>query len=297
MAMPVPERRALLSRADPDRALHEAGMTWEALAGWLQGPMDRAAWEAVIPSMGYMALLRNLRNFDEAGVSDAVAETVAARLCDPEQVASSRQFPMRFLSAYRAVGNLRWAHALEKALALSVSNIPALPGRTLVVVDTSYSMNAPFSKDGMLRRWDAAVLFGVALAQRCAGADVVSYSDTSGLFPVRPGESLLRALDRWQAGGFFLGGGTYTAAALSMHYARHDRVVLLTDEQHHGPDPSMAIPADVPLYTFNLAGYRPGGVAGRNRLAFGGLTDLAFKMIPQVEAGRAGRWPWNEAGR
>ncbi|ATW47014.1 hypothetical protein CGZ69_02475 [Streptomyces peucetius subsp. caesius ATCC 27952] len=27
--------------------------------------MDRAAWEAVIPSMGLMALARNLRNFDD----------------------------------------------------------------------------------------------------------------------------------------------------------------------------------------------------------------------------------------
>jgi hypothetical protein len=50
--------------------LAAAGVTWEALAGWLQGPMDKAAWEAIIPSMGVMALARNLRNFDEAGVSD-----------------------------------------------------------------------------------------------------------------------------------------------------------------------------------------------------------------------------------
>ena len=39
--------------------------------------------------MGYMALLRNLRNFDEAGLPDDAAEAVTARLADPEQVAKS----------------------------------------------------------------------------------------------------------------------------------------------------------------------------------------------------------------
>src|SRR5690606_32727311 len=54
LALPVSERRRAL--ADP-RRLTAAGITWEALAGWLQGPMDAQAWSAVIPSMGYMALL------------------------------------------------------------------------------------------------------------------------------------------------------------------------------------------------------------------------------------------------
>lgn len=106
LALPAGERRAVL--ATPDR-LTAAGMTWEALAGWLQGPMDARAWEAVIPSMGYMALLRNLRNFDEAGVGDDAAERIIARLTDPDEVARSRQLPFRFYSAYRNAPSLRWA--------------------------------------------------------------------------------------------------------------------------------------------------------------------------------------------
>jgi hypothetical protein len=39
-------------RADGPERLAAAGITWEALAGWLQGPMGAKAWEAVIPSMG-----------------------------------------------------------------------------------------------------------------------------------------------------------------------------------------------------------------------------------------------------
>jgi TROVE domain len=257
--------------------------------------------------MGYMALLRNLRNFDEAGVPDTVAAGVAAKLADPEQVASSRQLPFRFLSAYRAAPSLRWSYPLEQALGHSLSSIPALGGSTLILVDTSSSMNAGFSKDGTLMRWDAAALFGIALGSRCAWADVVSFSSTARwlgdaeranvkAFPLTRGESVLRALEKWKSGGWFLGGGTATAAAIRATFHGHDRVVIVTDEQaaHDGTEVSASIPLHVPMYTWNLAGHArghaPSGFQGRH--TFGGLTDQAFKMIPLLESGRDGAWPW-----
>lgn len=300
MALPVAERRQRL--ADP-QALAAAGITWEALAGWLQGPMDREAWEAVIPSMGYMARLRNLRNFDQVGVSDEVAATVAAQLADPAEVARSRQLPMRFLSAYRAAPSLRWGHALEQALGHCLANVPALSGRTLVLIDTSGSMHSGFSRDGTLMRWDAATIFGLALAQRCAGADVVSFSAAgtwhkqtfaaSKVFPLRAGESLLRSLDRWQQDGYFIGGGTDTGGALRRHYKTHDRVVIVTDEQS-ATGVNDAIPKAVPMYTWNLAGYQRGHApSGKgNRHTFGGLSDAAFRMIPLLDRGHTATWPF-----
>jgi hypothetical protein len=290
MAMPVDERRRVLESPE---TLREAGMTWESLAGWLQGPMDKAAWEAIIPSMGYMALLRNLRNFDQAGVSDQVAQTVMAKLADPEQVAKSRQLPMRFLSAYRAAASVRWAWPLEQALGHSLRNIPQLGGRTLILVDTSTSMDAPFSKDGTLMRWDAAVSFGLALATRCEKVDVVSFSTGTKAFPIEPGESVLRGIERWQKSGFFFGGGTETQASLRRHFAGHDRVLILTDEQAAWGTPvGHDLPNSTSLYTWNLAGYKMGHNASGsgNRHTFGGLTDAAFRMIPLLEAGRNGDW-------
>jgi TROVE domain-containing protein len=295
---------AVLLNAD---RLGEAGMTWEdalSLAG-ARIPKGKL-WEAVISSMGYMACLRNLRNFDEAGVSDTVAAQVAAKLADPAEVAKSRQLPMRFLSAHRAAPSLRWSYPLEQALGHCLANIPNLNGRTLVLVDTSTSMDAGFSKDGTLKRWDAAVIFGVALAQRCAAADVVSFSSTARMwgdphgahtkaFPLAGGESLLRSLDRWRTGGYFLGGGTATAAALRQHFARHDRVVIVTDEQaaSDGHEVTASAPATVPIYTWNLAGYERGHTPTTgNRLTFGGLTDQAFRMIPLLEDGHNANWPF-----
>lgn len=305
LATPVEQRRALFDDADRAReTLRAAGMTWESVAGWLQGPMDAAVWEAIIPSMGYMACMRNLRNWDEAGVSDKVAAKVAARLADPVRVARSRQLPMRFLSAYRAAPSLRWGHALEQALQHSLANVPVLPGRTLVLVDTSGSMESGFSRDGTLMRWDAAALFGIALAGRCEQADIVSFSAAtrwngrdypdSLVFPMRKREPVLRAVERWKSGGYFIGAGTDTAGAIKRHFAAHDRVVILTDEQASGGDVGAAVPKTIPLYTWNLAGYHFGHApsGSHNRNAFGGLTDAAFTMIPLIEAGARADWPF-----
>ncbi|MEV7040282.1 TROVE domain-containing protein [Amycolatopsis sp. NPDC051061] len=300
-AWDVPRRRALFARPDAADVLRAAGMTWESVAGWLQGPLDARVWEALIPSMGYMALLRNLRNFDEAGVSDEVAQRVAARLADPARVAKSRQLPMRFLSAYRAAPSLRWAWAVEQAIAHSLANVPELPGRTLVLVDTSASMNTGFSRDGSLMRWDAAAVFGLALGRRCADADVVSFSDGfllggahTKVFKLRPGGSLLSDVEHWKSRGYFLGGGTNTAGAVKKHFANHDRVVILTDEQAGQGDVGQSLPVRVPLYTWNLAGYRYGHApsGSGHRHTFGGLTDQGFRMIPLLEAGRNADWPF-----
>ena len=294
--LPTEEIHAAARDGSLAEMLAGAGVTWEAVPSLVNGPWTRELWESIIPSMGYMALLRNLRNFDQAGVSDEAAAKVSARLADPDQVARSRQLPMRFLSAYRAAPSLRWAYPLEKALDLSLANIPELAGRTLILIDTSGSMHSTFSKDGTLMRWDAATVFGLALARRCAHADVVSYSNHGMRFELQPGESLLRAVERWKTGGYFIGGGTNTAGAAQATFDRHDRVVILTDEQAgygYGGDAGSVIPKAVPLYTWNLAGYRMGHAAGGpNRHTFGGLTDKGFDMIPLLERGRDGDWPF-----
>lgn len=312
MSMTKEERRTLIGRPGAEVILKDAGMTWEALAGWLQGPMDKAAWEAVIPSMGIFALVRNLRNFDEAGVSDKVAEQVAAKISDPEVVASSRMLPFRFWAAYKHTSSLRWAHALEKALNLSLANVPALSGRTLILVDRSPSMFPGYgfstANQSDIPLAEQAAVFGAALATRAETPTLVEFGMRSNTVPVPKGGSVLRLID-----SFGQIDGTDIPSAVKTHFAGHDRVVVVTDEQTRaGWLPSNAwghggmreteidalVPKAVPVYMWNMAGYRAGAMpsGGGNRHAFGGLTDAAFRMVPLLEAGRDARWPWETRG-
>lgn len=293
--------------------LRTAGMTWEDALSAVGDKLPKArVWSAVIPNMGYMALLRNLRNFDEAGLDPASADYVADKIASVEEVRRSKQLPMRFLTAYWNVPSNRWAWPLEQALEICLDNVPKLRGRTLILVDTSTSMHSPFSRASEINRWHVAAVFGVALARRCDQADVYSFSSTAKFwddphgahtkeFPLVPGESLLKSLDRFKNGGWFLEGGTDTALALRQEYTGHDRVVILTDEQASQDlaEVSDSLPSTTPLITCNLAGYTYGhGPSGPNRVTVGGLSDKVFTMLALLEAGRGAsdrQWPWEVA--
>ncbi|WP_405559091.1 TROVE domain-containing protein [Streptomyces canus] len=307
-AWPVEDRRKMLDSHDLAPTFEAAGMTWEALAGWLQGPMDKAAWEAIIPAMGLMALARNLRNFDEAGVSDTVAAQICARFADPEQVAKSRMFPFRWWAAYKHAPSLRWGHALEQALGHSLANVPRLKGSTLILVDRSpsmfpgYGFSTPNSSDITLA--EQAAVFGSALALRAEKPTLVEFGGESKQLTVPRGGSVLKLIEQYGTID-----GTDIPTAVKKHWFAHDRIVIVTDEQtrpgwlpsnmhRYGGMQETAINDLVPkatsVYMWNMAGYKPGampsGTAGRH--TFGGLTDHAFRLVPLLEAGRDADWPW-----
>lgn len=166
----------------------------------------RDAWEALIDSgrLGYMALLRNLRNILAADVSASHIDKVCAVLADPAEVAKSKQFPFRFLSAYRQlVGEpavtpiarlrtliSRWTRsgngdhgrvldALEDAVRASVGNIPGFDSSTRVMIacDVSGSMLLPISKRSTVMNYDIGLMLGMLLRSKCKRAEIGMFGD------------------------------------------------------------------------------------------------------------------------
>lgn len=285
--------------------LKAAGLTWEDALSLGGSKLDKAKlWETLIDAdaLGYMAMIRNLRNFDEAGVSKAHARKIVEIIEDPERVKGSRQMPFRFLSAYHAAPSDRWKQALTEALDYSTANIPKLTGRTLVLVDTSASMRGYLSDRSGVRYVDAAALFGVALARNASKVDLYGFGDGVFQHELAYGGSVLGQTQQFVRRVGEAGHGTQIAASIQRTYAKHDRVVIFTDMQtmpgrhtwYGIGDVSSAVPADVPLYAWNLAGYEasmmPTGSA--NRHEFGGFSDSAFTVMQTLESGRDGAWPW-----
>lgn len=279
--------------------LQNAGMTWEdALSLGGQYGLDKAKlWEAMIPSLGIMGAIRNLRNLDEAGVSDQAAQQIINRLMDPDEIARSRQLPFRFLSAYKNAPSLRWAHALETALNLCLPNVPEFPGRTLVLVDSSDSMTQTMSGKSQLSCLSAAALFGAVTALRNAGsADMYHFADRPEQIPVPRGGSVLRLAKTVESMQGRVGWGTAIGESVRATYRTHDRVLIFSDGATHGGYVTQgidaAVPSDIPVYLFNLAGYSasPMPTGGKARYDLGGLTDSTFKLIPLMEAGAKADW-------
>lgn len=267
--------------------VHRAGITWESMSSLSPEGMSARVWELLIPSMGYMALLRNLRNFKQAGVSASVYDSVLEKLSSQDQVERSKQLPMRFLSAFRSMsGDLHAQSAIEKALNHSLQRVPSLDGSTLILVDRSGSMSAKPSDRSELTLADSASIFGTALALRADNATLVQFGSTSSVIPFSRGDSILPIVDRY---GWL--GGTYTSQALARHYNGHSRVVIVTDEQAWGDPTVGTVPSTVPVYTFNLAGYANASTTGRINIG-GGLTDASFSTISIIESAKSGNFPF-----
>jgi hypothetical protein len=292
-AVPVKERRALV-RDRGAEALGRAGVSWERLSGWLPGGMDAAAWEAVIPSMGVMALVRNLRNFDEARIAEASVEAVIARITDPAEVGRARLFPYQVWAAYREAPSDSWKRALGRTLELTLANVPSLDG-TLVVIDTSGSMQGAVSNRSKMARVEVAAVMAMATAKRARDVDVVIFGQSNAKVKGFESMSVLGAVAEVVGSVGSVGHATFGHTAIAAHFdaKRHRRVVMFTDDQQH--DSGRVRLDHVPLiYTVNLAGYRPSSLpaGGRGRYSLGGFSDATFTVMTVLEAGRSASWPF-----
>lgn len=314
MAIPVGERRAFLDEPTSEGKLKAAGITWEALSGWLQGPLDAAFWERLIFSraMGYGALLKNLANFERAGISKTARKNVQDRLSDPGEVAGSRLFPYRFLSAYRAVQSDWWSECLSDALDASLSNLAHLPGSTLVLADTSQSMRGPVTERSKVQYIDVAALTAVAVAKACDHVEFYGFANHSFRHELPKGGSVLKAVRSFSERVGEAGGGTETVKALRETWRpEFSRVIVVTDMQAFADYSRMdvwhalrnvpqditavssAVPEDVVMYGLGSGGYAATGfdLSRRNRYEISGFSDQVFKMMSLLERGDGG-WPF-----
>jgi hypothetical protein len=317
--MPEEERRPML-RESPQR-LAEAGWTWERLAGWLPGGMDAEAWEFAIPQMGAMALCRNLRNFDQARISEKAVDTVIAKLTDPDEIKRARLFPYLVWQAYKHAPSDNWKRALATTLDLTTQNIPRDLDNSNIVIDTSASMNSSLS-DGSgrrsrpggesvepMRRVEVAAVMAAATWRGTNNTDLVIFGDTWRRLEIPRGTSVLKVVETIVGAVGSVGSSTYghTAMAGSWDPKRHKRVVMFTDDQmwdsedgqdshfarYYGRNVAPVSVTHIPLiYTFNLAGYEPSSLpAGhQGRFTLGGFSDASFRMMKALEAGRDGNW-------
>ena len=147
----------------------------------------KEVWEELIDSgkVGYMALLRNLRNIIKVCDIDHIKK-VLNKIASPEEVKKSRQLPFRFYSAYKELeiaGYEETAEAekyLNAALTSSVSNLPKLNGRTLIAIDKSGSMSAPVSSKSRVSCYDIARVLGCMSAWMCEDATVIYFDSNRG---------------------------------------------------------------------------------------------------------------------
>jgi TROVE domain len=279
------------AKMHPD-VLARAGYTWERLSSWLPGGMDAEAWEIAIPQMRPMALVRNLRNFDQAQISEDAIDAVIREITDAEHVKRARLFPYQVWSAYKHAPSDNWKRALGKTFALATDNVPTLDG-SLVLVDTSGSMQMGVSGRSKIVSEEIAGVFAAALMRRSKDSNLGIFGMSSMLVDVE-GLSPLQVVEKIHNLNGAVGHSTYGHSAIHNHFnpRKHKRVFLITDDQQH--DSGQVDLSRVPLiYTVNLHGYAPSSLEqGPGRYSLGGFSDSSFEAVRVLEAGSAAGWPF-----
>lgn len=264
------DERAALYKGLVDQTL-AAPDTWEVALS--AGGDKKAEFTRLLTErkLGYLALLRNLRNMDQSGVDrKLIIDAIKARK------GAERVLPFRFIAAARAAPSFE--PALDEALIASIDSMPRLEGRTVVLVDVSYSMEAALSGKSDLRRIDAAC----ALASILPADDlrVFSFSNQIVEVPARKGMAGVEAISRSQVHH-----GTELVKAVDYINAKvkYDRLIVITDEQMSGHR-RLSDPLKQHAYVINVASSQNGVGYGR-WTHIDGFSESVLRFITEAEAG------------
>lgn len=210
-----------------------------------------------VKGMPIMTLLMNLRNIIE--IAPDKLDDALKQLTNRNKILNSRLLPFRFVSAYTEIEKLKVTtsrgsisfesdvnlvsktlKAIEKALEYSVENIPALEGKTAVLVDHSGSVRGDMggsSKVSAFSKVTSAMignLFGSMLAYSQRDVYVGLFGDKLIQVPMERNIGLLEHNKKSFDKGERCGGGTENGLYEFLHEAiknktRVDNLVIFSD--------------------------------------------------------------------
>jgi len=287
----------------------EVPYTWEVELSKKDGRSKKEKWEDLIASkkVGYMALMRNLRNMLDAEVSKEHVEQVCGYLSSPEAVQKARQLPFRFFSAYQMLYN----HgnplskdvlvALNEAVRVSIDNVPFLiEGENVIACDVSGSMQTNMSERSQMQMYDVGLLLGQLLKLRAKDTVVGIFGDIWKVKNFRSEKVLdnTMALHSIEGEVGYSTNGYLVIEDLIAKGKKKDKVFIFTDCQmwdSYGVGNSFReswktykkIAPEAKLYLFDLQGYgnTPVSVLDKDVTFVSGWSDKIFEMLEALESG------------
>lgn len=204
--------------------------TWESYIS--ANGSNKQTWEAAIPMMGHMALLRNLRNLNVAGVDDSL-------YLDELKggVLKGKQLPFRYWAAYQNNTSNRTRTTLEQCMDIAVDNLPKLGGKVISLCDNSGSAHGTFqSSYGSVTVSQIANLTGVLTAKVADEGYVGVFGDRLDIQQISKTEGCLKQADKMNTIGRGIGQGTETGIWLFWDAAiknkeHYDHVFVYSDMQ------------------------------------------------------------------
>lgn len=219
--------------------------------------------------LGALAFLRNLRNMANAGVSETQITEYS------REVNVDKVLPFRYLAAMKVVP--QYKRMLEAMMLRSLSSSEKLNGRTVLLVDVSYSMfEANISSKGDITRFEAAAALAILCSSMCESLQIFTFSNQVVEVKALKGMQLVDAIDRSQPHV-----GTRMGAAISavQRSTLYDRMIVITDEQSQDV---VGSPRTDKGYMLNVASLQ-NGVNRKDWTTITGFSEACFDYIREVE--------------
>lgn len=247
-------------------------LTWETELS--TGKDKKTVFENLLSQnrLGALALLRNLRNMEQAQVSQhAIVNGI-------EKMNVRGIMPYNFYTANKYSAGT-YSKQLEAAMLRAArETFDKLEGNTLFMVDVSGSMNSKLAGKSDVSRGEAAASLAAIMDEVCEFDKVYTF-DMDPHQTRSKGFSLADACSR-------CGGGTdvqgCTNRVVESNTRPFDRVIIITDEQSSGGRFSKEVLRIPHKYIVNVAPYQF-GIEYDNFIHINGFSDGIFKYIAEYE--------------
>lgn len=288
--------------------LTKAGQVAESEAE--KADLKKEAWNTLISTrkIGYLALLRNLRNIMQQ--APEAVDLACDMLRDEKLIKKQLIMPFQF---YVAIGEIekigndsktrKVLEAIDDAIEISVSNVPKFDGETLVVCDYSGSMDNTLSSMGTISYRQVGTIFGAIMA-KANNADFMIFGSRAAYAPFSRKDSIstiIKQLDKHNRGyGHGQGAiqvehGTDFHSTFKTANKKYDRIIFFSDLQGwmSGGAPTSAhaeynrkYGANPSIYSFDLAGHGSGMFPEHKTYALAGFSDKVFEILKKLEQDR-----------
>lgn len=242
--------------------------TWEVALSAGEDKKETFTRLMIEKKLGALAFIRNLRNMTQVNIDPSIYHVYSMG------IDVSKIFPWQFIAA--AKNNPQLEPMIEDMLFRCVADKKKLPGRTIILVDVSGSMDDTLSKKSEMKRFDAAYGLTILLRELCENPHIFTFSNNVAEIPLRRGFALRDACHMSQ-----MHSGTALQGAINVinHARTYDRIIVITDEQSND---GITAPRSKNAYIMNVGSYQ-NGVDYSRWTHISGFSSNVIEWIYQFE--------------
>jgi len=266
----------------------------EAVAVLNEAKEDNFAELIETRKIGYLALLRNLRNILKTGAKSEVISGACELLTDAKLIKQSLVFPHQIDLALEILLDefggkaTPFIKALNTAYEIAIPNLTEFfkTGRTAVVFDSSGSMSSSIRLANKNQGSEDAIAKAALIAATLAkgiGADVYHFADHCAQIKFNPLDTVNTLKNQFLSKQGSVGYGTAFAGIMRTLDGKYDRVFVISDMQGGDMLDNKAY-SNTHIYSVDICGYGTTMFKPDSKVykIFGYSSDI-YELIKKVE--------------